>query len=177
VVTPGRASSMLFSTPYQEETLAFLVKDHLRNEFSSWDNIRAMGHIRISVPDLPYFVSLLREKVPDAQLDPILPERVFLPGGDRVDVMLMSAERGSILTLLFPEYAIVVPEPGTIKVPLAYPIACHDERWRVFMDTWIELQRRNGTIEELYEHWVLGKNAEKQRPRWSVIRDVLHWAE
>jgi len=177
VVTPGRASSMLFSTPYQEETLAFLVKDHLRNEFSSWDNIRAMGHIRISVPDLPYFVSLLREKVPDAQLDPILPERVFLPGGDRVDVMLMSAERGSILTLLFPEYAIVVPEPGTIKAPLAYPIACHDERWRVFMDTWIELQRRNGTIEELYEHWVLGKNAEKQRPRWSVIRDVLHWAE
>jgi hypothetical protein len=42
--------------------------------------------------------------------------------------------------LLYPEYAIVVPEPGTHNIPLAYPIACHDQQWRAFIDTWIELQ-------------------------------------
>ena len=104
-------------------------------------------------------------------------DRIFPEKGERSDVILMPAERGSILTLLYPEYTIVVPEPGTNKVPLAYPLARQDERWRTFIDTWIDLQRMNGTIQELHDHWVLGKNAEKQKPRWSVIRDVLHWVD
>jgi Na+/H+-dicarboxylate symporter/ABC-type amino acid transport substrate-binding protein len=177
VVTFHRASSMLFSEPYQEETLAFLVKDHLRDQFSSWDSIRSLGSVAIGTPDLPYFISLLHEKLPDARLEPIGLDLFNLSKGKRPDVVLMSAERGSILTLLAPEYSIVVPEPGIIKFPIAYPIARHDERWRAFMDTWIGLQQRNGTIEELYGHWVLGKNAERQRSRWSVIRNVLHWVD
>ena len=136
-----------------------------------------MGPVKIGAPALPYFVSLLHEKLPDAQLVPVNVDRLFPEKGERMDVILMPAERGSILTLLYPEYAIVVPEPGANRVPLAYPIACHDERWRAFIDTWIELQQRNGTIDELYDHWVLGKNAEKQEPRWSVIRNVLHWVD
>jgi hypothetical protein len=94
-----------------------------------------------------------------------------------MDVILMPAERGAVLTLLYPEYAIIVPEPGRHRVPLAYPIACHDERWCIFINTWIELQRRNGTLDELYDHWILGRNPEKQKPRWSVIRDVFHWVD
>lgn len=177
VITPHRASSMLFSAPYQEETLAFLVKDHLRDQFSSWDQIRRLGSVTIGTPDLPYFISFLREKLPDAQLAPIHPERMFLEGSESLDVVLMSAERGSTLTLLHPEYAVAVPEPGIFKVPLAYPIACRDESWRAFMNTWIELQQRNGTMEGLYAHWVLGKDTGKQAPRWSVIGDVLHWVD
>jgi ABC-type amino acid transport substrate-binding protein len=89
----------------------------------------------------------------------------------------MPAERGSILTLVYPEYSVVVPEPGLIKVPLAYPIARQEVEWQSFLNTWIEIERRQGTIGRLYEHWVLGKNVEKQRRRWSVIRNVLHWVE
>jgi Na+/H+-dicarboxylate symporter/ABC-type amino acid transport substrate-binding protein len=177
VVTSLRASSMLFSEPYQEETLAFLVKDHLREQFSSWDGIRALGPIRIGIPNLPYFTSWLNEKLPEARLEPIDLEDSSLVESKRMDVILLSAERGSILTLLVPEYAIIVPQPGTIGVPIAYPVARYDERLRVFMDTWIELQRRNGTIEALYAHWILGKNVEKQKPRWSVIRNVFHWVD
>jgi ABC-type amino acid transport substrate-binding protein len=177
VVTSRRASSMLFSAPYQEETLAFLVKDHLRDQFSSWDSIRAMGPVRIGTPDLPYFISWLHQRLPEAKLDPIRIDGPQFLSREHVDVMLMSAERGSILTMLFPEYTMVVPEPGTFKVPIAYPMARYDERWRGFVDTWIELQRRNGTIADLYSHWILGKNAEKHKPRWCVIRDVFHWVE
>ena len=34
-----------------------------------------------------------------------------------------------------------------------------------------------GTIEELFEYWIKGKNTTKQTPQWSVIRDVLHWVD
>jgi ABC-type amino acid transport substrate-binding protein len=177
VVTATRAATMLFSQPYQEETLAFLVKDHLRDQFSSWESIRALGPVTIGTPDLPYFVSLLKSKLPQASFDRIQPDQVLLNRGEHMDIILMSAERGSILTLLYPEYAIAVPETGALKLPIAYPIGQRDERFRVFIDTWIELQRRNGTIADLYAHWILGKDAEKRQPRWSVIRDVLRWVD
>ncbi len=44
------------------------------------------------------------------------------------------------------------------------------------VNTWIELKRKDGTIDELFEHWILRKGQrEPKRPRWSVLRDVLHW--
>jgi len=50
-----------------------------------------------------------------------------------------------------------------------------DERLRVFMNTWIEMQRRDGTLDEMYATWILGRRPEASAHRWSVIRDVLHW--
>ena len=33
----------------------------------------------------------------------------------------------------------------------------------------------DGTIDRLYDHWVLGKTAEPRDPRWSVVRNVFGW--
>jgi ABC-type amino acid transport substrate-binding protein len=64
-----------------------------------------------------------------------------------------------------------------IKVPLADPLAAGDEGWARFVNTWIALKRRDGTIDRLYRRWILGQDATATRPRWSVVRDVLHWVE
>jgi ABC-type amino acid transport substrate-binding protein len=89
----------------------------------------------------------------------------------------MPAESGSVLTLLYPKFTVVVPEPGVVKIPLAYPVARRDQDWAHFINAWIELKRRDGTIDALYGHWILGKRADKRQPRWSIIRNVLHWVE
>ena len=46
-----------------------------------------------------------------------------------------------------------------------------------FVNTWLDLKRKDHTINALFEHWILGKHASKKGPRWSVIRDVLHWVD
>ena len=89
----------------------------------------------------------------------------------------MTAERGSAWTLLYPQFTVVVPEPGLVKVPLAYPLSGHDEAFASFINTWIDLKRKDGTIDALYAYWVLGRNAAPPHPRWSIIRNVLHWVE
>ena len=33
------------------------------------------------------------------------------------------------------------------------------------------------TIDALYNHWILGKTATRRQPRWSVVRNILHWVE
>jgi ABC-type amino acid transport substrate-binding protein len=72
---------------------------------------------------------------------------------------------------------VVVPEPEIVKIPLAYPLSKRDQDWAQFVNTWIELKRRDGTIVALYDHWILGKHAVKREPRWSVIRNLLHWVD
>ena len=71
------------------------------------------------------------------------------------------------MTLLHPAYSVVVPQPGVLKVPLA--MADGDTRLASFIDTWIELKRKDGTTDRLFSHWILGRSAVHRR-RWSVIR-------
>ena len=178
-VTPERASEMLFSEPYLDETLAFVVKDHLRDQFSTWAEIRELGAFPVAMPNLPYYIDKVRTRAPALQLklvETMSDIEANLKRGS-FDALAMPAESGSVLTLLYPKYTVVVPEPEIVKIPLAYPVARRDQDWAHFINTWIELKRRDGTIEALYGHWILGKQAVKRQPRWSIMRDVLHWVD
>jgi hypothetical protein len=57
------------------------------------------------------------------------------------------------------------------------PLARHDQAWATFVNAWIEMKRRDGTLDTLYHHWILGEAATSTTPRWSVIRNVLHWVD
>ncbi len=46
---------------------------------------------------------------------------------------------------------------------------------RRFLDYWVTLRKEDGTIEENYDHWILGKSPYKKEPRWSILRNVLGW--
>jgi len=177
-VTTVRASQQLYSTSYLDETLSFVVPDEDRDRFMDWNDIRARGAIKVAVPAVPYYMAKLHEMVPQAELVSIPDIRqFFLKGSDAVGAIALPAERGSTWTLIFPQYSVVVPGPQIMKVPLAYPIARHDEALASFVNTWIELKRKDGTIDALYQYWILGRNARPPVPRWSIMRNVLHWVE
>jgi ABC-type amino acid transport substrate-binding protein len=178
-VTPERAGSMLFSEPYLDETLAFVVKDHLRAQFSTWPNILGLGAFPVAVPNLPYYIDHLRTRAPALKLGTLDSANEIEDGMKQgsFDALAMSAESGSVLTLLYPNFTVVVPEPEMVKIPLAYPLAGRDQDWARLVDTWIELKRRDGTIDALYRHWILGKQTSKPKPRWSIMRNVLHWVD
>ena len=177
-VTTGRAGEMVFSLPYLDETLSFLVPDHRRAEFSSAEWIRATPGLRVAVPDLPYLEEIVHREFPHVEIVPISVDRAtdfFAGRGERVDAMVFPAERASYFSLLHPAFAVAVPHPLTIRWPLAYPVARRDQELARFLGTWIDLQRKNGTIQALYDHWILGRQARPKRPHWSVLRNVLHW--
>ena len=94
-----------------------------------------------------------------------------------IDAVLFTAERGSAWTLFYPHYSVVVPQPARHKAMLAYPVARGDGEMARFVSTWIELKKNDGTIAALFDYWIFGKNAVPRHPRWSIIRDVLHWVD
>jgi hypothetical protein len=56
-------------------------------------------------------------------------------------------------------------------------VANKDRHFADYVSYWIELQQKGEIIKQLYAHWILGKAAEEKEPRWSIIRNVLHWVE
>jgi hypothetical protein len=54
-------------------------------------------------------------------------------------------------------------------------IAGRDAALTSTVNTWIELKRKDDTVDELFRHWILGQDSVPKRPRWSILRDVLHW--
>jgi Na+/H+-dicarboxylate symporter/ABC-type amino acid transport substrate-binding protein len=177
-VTADRAARVQFSTPYVDETLALIVPDHLRANFADWESIRSMGHLRLGVPRASSLVDKVHEQLPDAELVPIdRADDFFNPQGQPLDGVVAMAERGSAFTLLHPSYSVAVPRPQPIKVPLAYVIAGRDAAMTALVNTWVDLKRKDETINELFRHWILGEDSAARQPRWSVLRDVLHWVK
>ena len=85
------------------------------------------------------------------------------------------AERGSAWTLMYPRYTVVVPAPSRVRLPLAYPLARNDDMFARYIDTWLELKQKDGTLSALYDYWILGRTGGTAARRWSVMRNVLHW--
>ena len=177
-VTPGRAVEMAFSVPYLDQTLAFVVPDHRRNEFSTSASVKSLRGLNVAVPDLPYLKQQVAAYLDDEELVTIESPRNFFESSEPSwDALVYSAEAGSAWTLLHPEYSVVIPQPDVVRIPIAYPVAQGNDSLRNFLNTWIEFKRRDRTLDRLYDHWILGKPPEHAAPRWSVIRDVLGWVE
>jgi ABC-type amino acid transport substrate-binding protein len=175
VVTTERAAQVHLSTPYLDETLAMIVPDHTRGRFVTWERARQQPSLRIGLPSMAFYAETIRAELPGATLVPFTTAEELFSGRQRFDAVMLTAERGSAWTLLHPELSVVVPMPGRVQVPLAYPVA--DAEMAAFVNVWIDLARKDGTIQSLYDHWILGRTAAPRVPRWSIIRNVLHWVD
>ena len=179
-MTTTNLRRMSFSSSYLDLTLAFVVLDWRRREFSRYETVQSMDEVRLAVPESKssYLIGALTEVLPRAtfvrigSMDDILGE-----AHSPVDAVLTTAEAGSVWTLLHPEYAVVVPQPNVVKIPVGYAVARGNPDLVDFLSHWIELKSKGGEIAELYDHWILGKTAEERRRRWSIAQDVLHWVD
>ena len=177
VITPERAEAASLSTPYMELTLALVVQDYRRSEFSSREDRQKLQAPKLAVLDVPYFISFVREHLPKAQLVIVnSAEEFFQSKGKTVDGFVYSAEGGSAWSLLYPEYTVVATQPP-IALPVSYAMARGDRELVDYVNALVELKKGDGTFKKLYNYWVLGQFAADTQPRWSVIRNVLHWVK
>ncbi len=177
-VTPERATRVRFSRPYMDATIAFVVRDHRRNEFNSRKKIQALDRPRIAIMNIPYYIELLQRYLPQAELKIIDSPRTFFKAKEgEFDALLFSAEAGSGWTLVYPDFSVVIPRPDIVSVPRSYALPRGADDLADYVDTWITLKRKDGDIDDFYRHWILGKGAQRKEPRWSVIRNVLGWVD
>jgi ABC-type amino acid transport substrate-binding protein len=177
-VTTDRMQNMAFSASYLDETLAFVVKDYRRDEFNSRKAVKNLEAPKFGIPPSRYYAAKVRAYVPQAELVVLdSPRDFFTKRSEELDALVYSAERGSSWSLIYPEFTVAIPHPDVFAIPVAYPLARGDEEMVGFVSTWVELKKKDKTIESLFDYWVGGKTTASSQPRWSIIRNVLKWVE
>ena len=176
-----RLETMSFSDPYLDVTFAFVVKDNRREEFATVEKIMTTrGHgLTFGVRGgYEYYSNRAKESLPLAKVVQLESYRDFFEDNTgEVDALVTSAEVGSAWTLLYPEYQVVVPKPVLSLLPLGYAVALGNTEMADFLNHWIDLKKKDRTIEKTYNYWILGQGVTIKEPRWSIIRNVLHWVE
>lgn len=178
-ITPQRARKWAFPDSPMDLTLGLLVQDHQRKHLAKSSKLISMEGLSLGlVQKDEAFKRRIEAGLPLAKIVEVASPREFLRGNrPDLDAVIYSAEGGSAWTLVYPDYSIVVPEGRRIHVPLGYPMPRGDKEWASFVSTWVELEKKNGEVGMLFDHWIRGGGAEDKEPRWSVIRNVLGWVE
>lgn len=172
------STRVIYTIPYLEANLALVVPDHLRKVYSSEESVRALGHIRVGVRKGSYLKNRIEEHFPNLQVDELETEAEFFAiESFRQEALVTTAEGGSAWTLLYPGFSVVNPLEHKEGAPLVFAVAGHDFQLEKYLDTWIAIKQMDGSINHLYDYWILGKHHHDKQPRWSVIRNVLHWVE
>ncbi|MCA9137285.1 MAG: transporter substrate-binding domain-containing protein, partial [Planctomycetales bacterium] len=177
VGTLERAQAMQHTESYLDVNLALVTPDFRSREFRTLKSILAQGELRIGLVEVSQgFVDRIETAVPNATLVEIENNRDFFVGKHPdLDALLISAESGSAFTLMYSNFEVVIPAELKVRLPLFYAIGNRDAEMRDFLEHWVTLREKDGTEAEFYDHWVLGKTNRKPEPRWSIIRDYLHW--
>jgi Na+/H+-dicarboxylate symporter len=165
-----------FSRPYAEESMAFLVPDHRREEFTDALGLRAR-RVRIAIIGRPEWLEALSRALPLAEVVPVRSPADFVEGRVQADALFTSWERACAWSLLHPELAPALPQPRAGHLALAYAAPRGETDLLNMLDTFIEVQRANGRLASARTHWILGEATRVHKPRWSVARNVLGWGK
>ena len=108
---------------------------------------------------------------------PEIADTDFFRGELDVDALLLSAEEAAAWTLVYPEYSVAVPFPDW-KAPVVCAMDVSDSSLHGYVDAWLEMAKRDGTVDRFFSYWILGEDPpERKTPRWSLVRDVFGWVE
>ncbi|WP_168205198.1 cation:dicarboxylate symporter family transporter [Bythopirellula goksoeyrii] len=174
IVNLERLKTVGFTQPYQTATIAIVVPDHRRGEFDTWNNSEMPTTLRLGVVYKDMAV-VARRKLPDAEIVVIDSIGSFFDQNQQnLDGLIMAAEEGATWNVLYPEHTVVTPRP-IVRRPVAMAVRPDDVQWVRFLDGWLEFERLDGAVDSLRSFWIEGDGAKQRSPRWSVVRDVLHW--
>ncbi|MDD1742983.1 MAG: transporter substrate-binding domain-containing protein [Methanotrichaceae archaeon] len=167
-----------FTSGYIDLHLAFVTKDYRKNDFESIKDVANTNGLKIAVVDESDYFKLANALFPTATIIPLDNKDQFF-NQTNADALLTTAEVGTSLTLLHPFYDVAILQPSdTYKIMCAYAVSKNcDDAFLMFLDYWLELEDKYGSLDKKYDYWVQGKDTGNTTQRRSIMRDVLHWIE
>jgi Na+/H+-dicarboxylate symporter len=176
MVNADRLETMKFTDPVVTVHLAFVVPDGKKKEFTKLDDVKMMDGLRVAVFNNTALVTVAHKLLPNATVVPIDSREDFFEKG-KADALLVPAEEGYPMTLVYPFFDVAIIEPyDSYQMMYGYPVAKDSsESYLLALNYWIRMEKDYGLLQKKYDYWVLGKIPGSAGPRWSVVRNVLHW--
>lgn len=178
-MTESRIKCITFTEPYLESRLCFVVQERARALFTSTRTLHKTPEVKIAVLRGSSFAGVAKELFPQLPLVLLNTYDAFAELEDPYTALLWEEQEALAWSLKHRQYRVVLPTPSLGVDLHSYAIRSDSERFRNYLNQWLELKKRQGFTEKQYDLWILGKTdiAVPPEPRWSVIRNVLHWTD
>lgn len=155
---PDNMKKYSLTVPYTQQTLAFLVKDERRVEFTRWEKILNDKNLTVGIPETFFYKDAVERHFIHGKAWEISTPRLFFKEKyAHIDGMLFGAAAASGWTLLYPDYTVVVPKPAKAPISMSFPINKNDHAFESFMRNWIKMRKENGSLDRLFSYWIEGK--------------------
>lgn len=177
-ITEDRLKEMYFSDPYLNSKVVFVMRKKFSKQLTSVSAILENSNVQVCVLRGSSYEGIARHLFRPEQIvlvDDLEEFAKYYPHS-----VLMLAEPHAIAwSLNYPNFTVVIPDPLISEESFAYAFPAHSERFIAFINLWLKLKKNEGFTQEQYNLWVLGKtkNRAHEEPRWSILRNVLHWIQ
>jgi len=170
-ITEGRLGRMAFSKHYLELSMALVVKDYMKDILLENPDKLNDPSFSIAAMNGADFGRLGHSGLPVKRI-PLNNYKDFFSGKVKADALMMTAEKGSAWTILYPEYGLYIPQKQ-YKDLIAYAVASNDLLFLEYINFWLTLKQINGNIDRLYNYWIRGVNVKPLPPRWCILDNVI----
>jgi len=175
-VTPDLYEKVDFTSIYLGLRVALVVPDARAGDYKTITKMDRLKGRRLAVEKGSYYVGLLRTIAPNFTIVELEDPLDFFKS-DVADALFTTAEEGSAYTLMYPRFEVVAPDFDYPQMYLAYPVRKNEFEWTGYLNNWLIVEKDSGLQQAEYDYWVTGKTAVEKKPRWSIVRNVLHWVK
>lgn len=177
-VNEPRLKALTFTQSYMSPRLCFVVREKVRKQFATIDQITLNSAIKIAVLKGSSYEATARELFPEKELI-LLDTYEDFHNTDPQYALLWEEQEAAAWNLSHRNYRIVFPQPPMGYDTLSYAIRNDSPRFIHYLDQWLELKKTQGFTDKQYDLWIKGKTeiAAPVEQRWSIIRNVLHWVD
>jgi proton glutamate symport protein len=175
LMTEKRIKEMSFTDVYSEQNNVLIVPVKKKSQFITLEMVQRKQK-DLLIGAMGGYKRVFARNFPEATVYEGDPTTEFGKGKGPADAWIWSKIPAMIWSMAFPEFIVMDYEGQMGKSYLAYPMSLGAPQLLLFMNNWIQLKNLDGFSQEQYDYWILGKPPKKEKePRWSIIRNVLHW--
>lgn len=178
-INEPRLKALTFTESYMSPRLCFIVPAKIKKLFETIEAINE-NHKKVQIAVLKgsSYQAAAKELFPNIKL---LLLNDYAEFGDAPEnaALLWEEQEAIAWSLTRRNYRIIFPQPSMGRDTLSYAIRNDSPRFIHYLDQWLELKKTQGFTGNQYELWIKGKTdiVAQNEPRWSIIRNVLHWVD
>lgn len=161
----------VLSSPYLELHFAAIIPAEMKGEIPDWRSLKKKKGIKIGVVRGSIFECYGTYIIAPENM--VLLDNVHQYFTDKpCDVLMLSAEEGSVECILHPLYRVLISDPGTPRLHCAFALSSgiNTINLRNFVNAWI---LSNAYTSSNYNYWLLGEGGKTSEPRWSILEHFI----
>lgn len=173
LMTVDRIRDMDFTNPYSEQNNVLVIPTKNTKSFLDLTTLVQTPNLHLGA--FGAYEGIVKKHFPLATLIPYHIDNTMLDG--KVDAWVWSTRQAFVWCLNNPGFTFVDYDGLIGKSFFAYPIRAGSLDLASFLNKWLILTDESGFKDRMTQYWIQGENPKQRSPRWSILRNVLHWIE